>query len=145
MPCVWIKLAYFCEEWSWLIWSQILRNLYRLEEDLVSVPVWPEIAYLAKLKTWSQTWNLEWPSMPSLSAYRRIYPKIEDYETKNKIHVDIKYKWEKMVAASISTSLNLTVDQNCDCRHSLPQFIFCKMMPCTMFQSIQTFCERQIY
>ena len=42
--------------------------------------------------------------MRSLSVYIRIYLKVEDYETENKTLVDTEYEWEKMAAASTSTS-----------------------------------------
>ena len=45
--------------------------------------------------------------MPSFLVYNiiRIYSKVEleDYEIKNKTHIDTEYEWEKMAAASTST------------------------------------------
>ena len=81
----------------------------------VSISDWPEIAYFAKLISnifqsstgdmRSQTWNLEWTSMPSLSAYNiRMYSKVEDCETENKARVNTEYEWEKMAAATTLTS-----------------------------------------
>ena len=44
-------------------------------------------------RTQSQKWNLEQPyRLVILSAYRIICSKAEDYETKNKAHVDIKHR-----------------------------------------------------
>ena len=45
-------------------------------------------------RTRSQIWNLEPPSMPTLSACNiiRIYSKVEDYESENKTHVDTEYE-----------------------------------------------------
>ena len=44
--------------------------------------------------------------MPTLSVCYiiRIYSKVEDYKIENKTLVDTKYEWEKMAAASTSTS-----------------------------------------
>ena len=44
--------------------------------------------------------------MPTLSACNiiRIYSKVEDYEIKNKTHIDTEYIREKMAAASTSAS-----------------------------------------
>ena len=35
------------------------------------------------------------PSTPSLSAYIRIYSKVEDYETYNKTQVDTEFELER--------------------------------------------------
>ena len=42
--------------------------------------------------------------MRNQSVYTGIYLTVEDYETEKKTLVDTGYKWEKMVAALISTS-----------------------------------------
>ena len=44
--------------------------------------------------------------MPTLSACNiiKIYSTVEDYDIENKTHVDTEYEWEKMAAASTSTS-----------------------------------------
>ena len=67
----------------------------------MSVSDWPEIVYFVKQISnifllvdrghdLRQTWNLEQPSIPTLSAYNilRIYSKVEDYETENKTRID---------------------------------------------------------
>ena len=38
-----------------------------------------------------------------LSSYGSIFFNVNDYEAKNKMHFDVKYEWENMAAASIST------------------------------------------
>ena len=44
--------------------------------------------------------------MPTLSACNiiKIYSKVEDYEIENKTRINTDYEWEKMPAASTSTS-----------------------------------------
>ena len=105
------------EKQKWLIWNRIQTNLYRSERRLASVLLsdWLEIAYLpnwsdfflvSRQRTRSQTWNLEWPSMPSLSTYNiiRIYSKVEDYETENKTRVDTQIRVRENGGASTSIS-----------------------------------------
>ena len=81
--------------------------------------------------------------MPTLSACNiiRIYSKVEDYEIENKTCINTEYKWEKMAAASTST---LLVTKSRGRRElglptSSAAVLPLRMMPCTMFWSIQTF------
>ena len=46
-----------------------------------------------------------------LSACIRIYSNVDDYRAINKARIDIKYKWEKMVAALTSTSSRYQIPQ----------------------------------
>ena len=92
------------------------------KEDSVSVLDSPVIAYLVKLISnifrsvdrghnhRNRIWN-EAVYLVILSAYIRIYLKVEDYETKNKTCVDTKYEWEKMAEASILISSHYQVLQ----------------------------------
>ena len=74
-----------------------------------------------------------------LLAYSSIYWNVEDYKTKNRTHVDIKYVWEKMVEASMSTSScypSPAADMNLASQlSSAVLFIFREMMACTLFRS----------
>ena len=95
-----------------LIWNRIQTNPYGSERRLVPVSDWPDILLtdqwyfpVNRRRTRSQIWNLEPPSMPTLSACNiRIYLKVGDYEIENKTRVNTEYEWEKMAAASTSTS-----------------------------------------
>ena len=44
-------------------------------------------------------------------ACSSIYPKVQDDKTSNRTHDDIKYEWEKMASAVISTSPRYQVSQ----------------------------------
>ena len=72
------------------------------EEDSVSISDWPETAYLAKLlsNNFRSSDRGRNPRhgvqndpicLVQLSAYTRIYSKVEDSKSKNKRHVDTKY------------------------------------------------------
>ena len=58
-------------------------------------------------RTWSRNgiWNNH-TGLAILLACSSVYSKVEDNKAENKTHVDIKYEWEKMAAASISASSN---------------------------------------
>ena len=116
-------------------------NPYRSGRRLTSVSDWPEIVYSAKSdqdfipvsqqRTRSQIWNLERPSMPSLSAYNitRISSKVEDNKTENKTCVVTRI-WVRENGGSLDSNfislLNSAIDENWVCRHRLLQFIFRK-------------------
>ena len=68
---------------------------------------------------------------PSLSAYNviRIYSKVEDYETKNKTHVDTRIRVRENGGSldfNFILLLNSAVDDNWVCQHCLLQFILQK-------------------
>ena len=75
-----------------------------------------------------------------LLAYSSIYWNVEDYKTKNRTHVDIKYAWEKMVEASMSTSScypSPAADRNLASQLSSAVLgIFWEMVACTLFLSL---------
>ena len=81
--------------------------------------------------------------MPTLSACNiiRIYSKVEDYEIENKTRVDTEHEWEKMAGPR----LQLYLVTKSRCRRDLgwpissAAVLPLKMMPCTLFRSIQTF------
>ena len=57
------------------------------------------------------------PSTPSLSAYIRIYSKVEDYETYNKTQVDTEFELERKknggsLDFNFISSPNPTVNEN---------------------------------
>ena len=48
-------------------------------------------------------WN-DFIGLVILSLYSSIFLNVEDYKTENRTHIDVKCEWEKIAAASVSTS-----------------------------------------
>ena len=93
-------------------------------------------------------WNGIWNDPIGLVKHiaTDIFWKVGNYKQKNITHVDTKYKWEKIVAASTPTSPSPVVVKNWVSWH----IICCaaclqKMMPHTVFWLMQTFCVWQIH
>ena len=86
--------------------------------------------------------------MPSLSEYNimKIYSKVEDYETENKTRVNT---WIQVTENDGSLNFNFLITQNCmvlgrqelGLPTSSSAVHLWKMMPRTMFWSMQTFHE----
>ena len=95
-------------------------------------------------RTRSQIWNWEPPSMPTLSACNiiRIYSKVEDYEIENKTHASTPDMNERKWRQS-RLQLHLVTKSRGRRELGLPTssaaVLPLKIMPCTMFRSIQTF------
>ena len=82
--------------------------------------------------------------MPTLSACNiiRIYSKVEDYKIENKTHVNTEYEWERKWWQSqihFVTKSHGYSRQERGLPTSSAAVLPLKIMPCTMFQSIQTF------
>ena len=82
--------------------------------------------------------------MPTLSACNiiRIYSKVEDYKIENKTHVNTEYEWERKWWQSqihFVTKSHGYSRQERGLLTSSAAVLPLKIMPCTMFQSIQTF------
>ena len=120
-----------------LIWNRILTNPYGSERRLVPVSDWPDILLtdqwyfpVNRRRTRSQIWNLEPPSMPTLSACNiiRIYSKVEDYEIKKQNTRRHRIRMRENGGSldfNFISRLNPAVDENWVCRHRLLQFFLC--------------------
>ena len=81
-----------------------------------------------------------------LSPHSSIYSKVEEYKTK--MHVNIKYEWEKIAAASNFISLPIpqqTRSGSTNYRLLHRSVHLQKMMSHTLFRLTQTSCEQQIH
>ena len=117
MPCLWIKFAYFTEKKKTinlkpnsnepvLIWNKIDSRIRQATDRPDVLPNWSVIFPSQTTEDMIPDMEFEPPSMPTLPVCNiiRIYSKVEDYEIDNKTRVDTEYEWEKMAAASTSTS-----------------------------------------
>ena len=129
-------------------------NPYRSRRRSVSISNWPEITYFAKLisnifqlvdrgnNTKHGIWN-----NPVCLVYQRIVlseftQTVEDYETENKTWVDTGIQVREnggSLDGKFRSRRELGLPTLSAVVH--PR----KMMPRTMFRSMQTFCEWQIY
>ena len=99
---------------------------------------------VSRWRTWSHIWNLEPPSMRALLACNiiRIYLKVEDYKIENKACVDTNTNERKWRQPLLQLHL---VTKSCGrwelglLTSSGAVLSLKKMLPCTMFWSVQTF------
>ena len=99
-------------------------------------------------------WDLEWPSRPSFSfslqqhlVYHNTHSNVEDYKIENKTYADTENGWKKIMTASISVSSSCQVSSLMTTGWA-GYLLCCSSLEndaCTLFQSIQTFCEQQIH
>ena len=100
-------------------------------------------------------WDLKWPSRPSFTfslqqhlVYHNTHSNVEDYKIENKMYADTENGWKKIMTASISVSSSCQVSSQMTTGRAGYHLLCCSSLEndaCTLFQSIQTFCEQQIH
>ena len=135
--------------------NRILTNPY-LEEESVSVSVWPEILYLAKLigdhfqsldrgqdprhGIWNDPICLVCQHISKFTQMQSTKPKTKCAFTPN----TNERKWQQLrFQPHLVTKSHIRQELGLPTSSAI--VLLWKMMPCMIFHSIQTLCERHVY
>ena len=160
VPNLWIIFTHFSKELL-IIWNQILTNLYLEVEEVIwslyqtgqKSQILPNCSVIIIFRLIDRghnprhgIWNDSICVVLTVSIYQNLLKGRRLRKPKTK-HTLTLITNEKMTTAMISTSSHYRIPHRQEL--GLPTLSSAvhlqKMMPSTMFQSIQTFCERHIF